>query len=316
MGGSVVQMFAISSRVGTAVVVFAGLLLFGLLLVITSAGELRGRRKARVPVGFRPAPSDEELERSVLERTLMWAGITTLFIAVFLPVYWLREPHRLASKKAFIAQETIDQGLALYAGNPNAEPPVAGLCIQCHGPGGAGGIRTYLLDGVNRQYAEPPLKYIYSRYLQAGRSQDEITQIIYDTINRGRPGTPMPTWGIAFGGPLNSRQVDTLVAYLQSIQVDFPKATSTDGAALFSQNCAICHGADARGGIGPNLTVELQRHPATCQVQGITCVDDVFDIVRTGRLNMNRPSMPAWAGLGKDAIDALVQFIKSIQVVK
>ncbi len=312
-GGSV---FAISSRLGTAVVVFIGLLLFGLLLVITSAGELRGRRKARVPIAFRPGASDEELERSVLERTLMWAGITTLFIAVFLPIYWLREPHRIASKKVFFSKETVDQGLTLYAGNPNAEPPVAGLCIQCHGEGGAGGVRQYLVDGVNKQYAEPPLKYIYSRYLQAGRSQDEITQIIYDTINHGRSGTPMPTWGIAFGGPLNSRQVDTLVAYLQSIQENFPTATTTDAQSLFAQNCAICHGADAKGGIGPNLTVEMQRHPARCEVTGITCVDDVFDIIRTGRLNTNRPSMPAWAGLGKDAINALVDFIQSIQVIK
>jgi hypothetical protein len=33
-----------------------------------------------------------------------------------------------------------------------------------------------------------------------------------------------------------------------------------------------------------------------------------------GRLNINRPSMPAWAGLGQPAIEALVQFIESIQV--
>jgi mono/diheme cytochrome c family protein len=189
-------------------------------------------------------------------------------------------------------------------------------------------VRTYVIDGVTENYAEPPLKYIYSRYLQAGRTQDEVTQIIYDTINRGRPGTPMPTWGLAFGGPLNSRQVDTLVAYIQSLQVNFPKATAPyDGKALFEANCAICHNKPAPnatvdpnapsllawGGVGPNLHVELQRHVAFCPA-GQQCVNDVFDIIKSGRLNMNRPSMPAWSGLGDPAIKALVKFIESIQV--
>jgi cytochrome c oxidase cbb3-type subunit 3 len=148
------------------------------------------------------------------------------------------------------------------------------------------------------------LKYIYDRYTKGGRNTDDITQIIYDAINRGRPGTPMPTWGIAFGGPLNSRQVDTIVAFLQSIQQPFPEATSIDGAALFAANCAVCHGANAKGGVGPNLTVELQRNTR----------DQVTTTIMDGRLNINRPSMPAWAGLGQPAIEALVQFIESIQV--
>jgi mono/diheme cytochrome c family protein len=321
-----VGLLALDSRVGIGVAVAGGLAIFGLLLLLTSAGELRGRRKARVPVGFRPGPSDEELEHSVLERTLLWAGVTTIFIAIFLPAYWLREPHRLAGKKAFIATETVREGMLLFEGNPDGEPPTVGLCVQCHGVGGAGGSRQYLVDGKQLNYAEPPLKYVYSRYLQAGRNQDEITQLLYDAINRGRPGTPMPTWGLAFGGPLNSRQVDTVVAYLQSLQIEFPKPATTDAQELYKANCAICHnapGADdpldkkflAKGGIGPNLTIELQRHEAFC-AQGKICSEDVFDIIKKGRLNTNRPSMPAWAGLGDDAIRALVEFIQSIQVVK
>lgn len=34
-----------------------------------------------------------------------------------------------------------------------------------------------------------------------------------------------------------------------------PKALA-DGSAMFAQNCMPCHGADASGGIGPNLTDE------------------------------------------------------------
>ena len=35
----------------------------------------------------------------------------------------------------------------------------------------------------------------------------------------GRPFSPMPPWGIEGGGPLNDQQVDTLLAYLKSIQI-------------------------------------------------------------------------------------------------
>jgi len=290
----VASILAINSRVGTAIAVIGGLAVFGLLLVVTAAGELRGRRKARIPSAFRPGPSDEELESKVLIRYMLLGGVALLIIALWLPAYWWHEPARLASKQKSIATETVDQGKQQFQT----------LCAQCHGLDASGGVRDYVIDGISRKYAEPSLKYIYDRYTKGGRNTDDITQIIYDAINRGRPGTPMPTWGLPFGGPLNSRQVDTIVAFLQSIQQPFPEATTIDGAALFEANCAICHGANAKGGVGPNLTVELQRNTR----------DEVTKTIMDGRLNINRPSMPAWAGLGDPAIEALVQFIESIQV--
>lgn len=295
---------AINSRVVTALIVVAGLVVFGALLLATAAGELRGRRKAKVPVGFRPAPSDEELESKVLVRTLLWGVLGLILISLWIPAYWLHEPTRLASKKKAIAAETVDQGKTLYES----------LCFTCHGmdlegqPG-----RAVILNGKSFKYDEPPLRYIYSRYEAAGRNADDITQLIYDAINRGRPpGTPMPTWGLAFGGPLNSRQVDTLVAFIQSKQQPFPHADSIDGKTLFLNYCVRCHSPDGwetnpaligTGSIGPNLTVALSRQDR----------DAIFKTIHDGRLNVNRPSMPAWAGLGDPAIEALVQFIESIQ---
>jgi len=287
------SLLAVNSRAATAVIIIIGLAVFGLLLVATAAGELRGRRKAKVPAGFRPGPGDEELERRVIERYLLWGALATLFVALWLPAYWLHEPSRLAGKKKFIQAETVEQGKEQFQS----------LCAQCHGLDASGGLRKYNFNGVDRDYAEPPLKYIYDRYKKSGRNEDDITQIIYDAINRGRPGTPMPTWGLAFGGPLNSRQVDTIVGWLQSIQQPFPAATITDGAQLFANNCAVCHGDKAMGSIGPNLTVEFQRLTRA----------QVADVIMKGRLNINRPSMPAWAGLGQPAIEALVRFLESIQ---
>jgi cbb3-type cytochrome c oxidase subunit III len=290
----IASILAINSRVATAIAVIGGLAVFGILLVITAAGELRGRRKARIPAAYRPGPSDEELESKVLIRYMAWGGIALLIIALWLPAYWWHEPARLSGKQKAIAAETVDQGKQQFTT----------LCAQCHGLDASGGVRDYVIDGISRKYAEPPLKYIYDRYTKGGRNTDDITQIIYDAINRGRPGTPMPTWGLPFGGPLNSRQVDTIVAFLQSIQEPFPKATTIDGAALFQANCAICHGTNATGSVGPNLTVALQRLTR----------DELTMTIMHGRLNINRPSMPSWAGLGDPAVEALVQFIESIQV--
>lgn len=301
--------FALDSRLATALAVAGGLGLLGGLLIATAAGELRGRRKARVPASFRPGPSDEELERNVLERYLMWSAVFAVFMAIWLPAYWLREPIRLSDKRAQILDQEIN---AATSGNTGGHKLFQDFCASCHGPGGEGAITPFFIDGKAVRYPEPPLKYVYSRYQKAGRNEEEITQLINDAINRGRPGTPMPTWGIAFGGPFISHQVDTIVRYIRSIQEPFEEAKTTDGEELFALNCAQCHGPDGsgtiagnpvQGGIGPNLQVALER---------IT-PEQVLETIKKGRLNINRPSMPAWAHLGEKALEALVRYIESIQ---
>ena len=324
---------AIDSRVATAIAVAGGLVVFGALLVATASGDLRGKRKSKVPAAFRPAPGDEELERSVMERYLLWSGLAVLFMAIWIPGYWLREPTREAAVRVRLSNLAIDSGGELFNS----------LCAQCHGANAEGGPRTVVDPGSGRSlsYAEPPLKFIFDRYRQAGRKDDEITQLMYDAINRGRSGTPMPTWGLAFGGPLNTAQVDDVVQFLQFVQVPakpgpdnpsfkIPAGDPKDGAAIFLANCAICHNAPdeqtamladpslvkalaGKGGIGPNLRVALQRHPAFCPADTALCTGSLKSIITLGRLNTNRPSMPAWAALGDQAIDALVRFLMSIQ---
>lgn len=314
-----IPIVAINSRVTTALVVGGGLAVFGALLIATASSELRGRRKAKVPIGYRPAASDEELESRFIVKVLTWSALFTILMALWLPAYWLREPSRLASKRTALQLLAVNQGRDLYRGTESTP----GLCAQCHGMNGEGLPRTVNINGAEVSYTEPPLKYMYSRYKAAGRNEDEVTQLIYDAINRGRPGTPMPTWALAFGGPLNSVQVDDVVQYLRSIQEVFPAPEAgATGAQLFAANCAICHGrqgavradgtypvmgtgVDDQGHLmpGPNLSIALQR----------LTPDQLRDTIMNGRLNTNRYSMPSWAALGNDAVDALVQFIESIQ---
>jgi mono/diheme cytochrome c family protein len=270
------------------------------------AAILLGRQMARqkrslVPIGLRPGPTDEELERRSIPRNMLAAALIFLFFMIVLPLYFIREPARIASMEKFFDEQAVEQGALYFAATGNPENLTAVGCANCHGASGEGGLRQF----KGHTYAEPPLKYIVDRYKQAGRNDEEIKLLIRDAIERGRPGTPMPTWGLQYGGPLNIQQIDFLMAYVYSIQEPFPAETLKDGAAIFAKNCAVCHGDKGEGGTGPNLQVAFQRLTA----------QEVRETIMGGRLNTNRPSMPTWAALGDDAINALVEFLKSIQRV-
>jgi mono/diheme cytochrome c family protein len=46
-------------------------------------------------------------------------------------------------------------------------------------------------------------------------------------LNYGRPFSPMSPWGLVGGGPLNTQQIDNLLAYLKSIQI--PRENCAEG---------------------------------------------------------------------------------------
>jgi mono/diheme cytochrome c family protein len=294
------EILAFESRATIAYTIAGVVLLLGGLLYLSARGEIKGRRKARVPAALRPGQSDEALERRVLERYLIVGAITTLAMAVWLPAYWLREPTRLDNKRAAFIERESAEGESLYLS----------LCATCHGEQMEGLPRSVTLAGEQVTVAEPPLRYIYSRYDAAGRSEQEIDQLLLDAISQGRPGTVMPTWSMAYGGSLNSAQIENLIIYIQSQQEEFPKPErGATGAELFAANCATCHGpnADGEGGVGPNLRVALSRMSP----------EAIRETLLNGRIRSEHAtfgySMPSWAVLGEDAIDALLDFIVSIQ---
>jgi mono/diheme cytochrome c family protein len=105
---------------------------------------------------------------------------------------------------------------------------------------------------------------VFSRY-----TRDEITRI----VRQGRPGTPMPSWGLEFGGPLNEQKIEDIVAFIITFQKEGEEKWElskdvTSGREVFSQKCAVCHGPNAGGqGMGqplptffaPDLTTEFYR---------------------------------------------------------
>ncbi|GGC19074.1 hypothetical protein GCM10011386_08680 [Parapedobacter defluvii] len=62
-----------------------------------------------------------------------------------------------------------------------------------------------------------------------------------------------------------------------SVEVDTRPETIASGAAIFTQNCAACHGAAGEGGIGPNLADEYWLHGGE--------IKDVFKTIKYGVLD-------------------------------
>jgi mono/diheme cytochrome c family protein len=230
---------------------------------------------------------DEGMEGPRLTRFLWWAFATLAILAVGLPAYWLREPFRQEGAgfdrgKEYFADKDIERGRELFQASPGNPPtprePHFG-CENCHGAEGVGGVANYTLtdpanpDAPPRQvkWTAPALNTVLLRF----RPEEVRTIIVY-----GRAGTPMPPWGVAGGGPMNDQQVDNLISYLTSIQLDPQKVKEkdlaefgTDGQKIFDGFCARCHtqgfsygepALNGGGAYGPNLTAgsTLRQFPS------------------------------------------------------
>lgn len=244
------------------------------ILLIVNAS--RGRRLIEdVPPGQRPAYSDQELETTVLERHMAWGVVLTLFFAIFLPVYWLREPTRQSAK---VEEEFIDAvvaGEALFQAN----------CALCHGATLAGGGAKSPYD-PDDSWPAPALNNIVARY-EPSETIADVRQHIITTIMRGRPGTPMAAWGAEFAGPLTDQQVFNLTDYILSQQTgevaEPAAAIGVSGEELYQANCARCHGEDLGGVVGPSLIGVFERHNE----------ESILGILRNGVM-LNGAIMPPW----------------------
>jgi mono/diheme cytochrome c family protein len=135
--------------------------------------------------------------------------------------------------------DTIVAYMRAWAENPPVElppqvvdlPPAVsgaevytGVCAQCHGAGGEGGLGPSLKDPA----------------LQAARTDQQL----FDTISQGHAATPMIAWGEI----LSSEQVQQLVAHIRQLGLRpaAPPAAgpsfSSDVVPLLQQHCAACHG--------------------------------------------------------------------------
>lgn len=211
-----------------------------------------GRRgDPSIPIGFRPAPSDEELETSVLERWQGWGLLLTLFLGIFLPVYLLFfEKPRMEDAALEQRAESIERGAAHFA--LSTEENTSGYgCAQCHGANAQGGVVPNWKSAPTAKpvdYPAPNLREVFTRQIvDQKRTPTEAYRFVYETIAEGRPGTPMATWGLGYGGPLNDQQIEDIINYLISIQEGIPEGTKLAvGASRGPFSRLIAFGSETR----------------------------------------------------------------------
>jgi len=194
-------------------VVSAIFLFFALIVVISSAREKARQAGPSAPPSRRPGPNDEALEGPLLERYQVAGVALTVFLAILLPFLYLREPARQKAAAEKELTESVRLGKATFEE----------FCARCHGDEAQGGtVKRYVTPGVKgakpTDVPAPDLREIHSRH------PDENPGVVaWDTIQKGRPPSPMPTWGIRYGGPMNDQQITDIVNYLLSIQSDGKK---------------------------------------------------------------------------------------------
>jgi cytochrome c553 len=214
-----------ASTVTVVGAVIAAVILIGFvvyLIVNIHGGRPEAGSEIELAPNRKPYLDDEELETSKLNRTLRWALISLVIVAVGLPLYWLNEPSRQSGAVEGFQRQFVSRGERTYTEGSQ--------CENCHGPDGTGGQAPYTItDADNRFVAQvnwraPALNTVLLRY-----SEDEVTFV----INYGRPFSPMPGWGAAVNkGPLNEQQISDVVAYLESIQLSPEEAQRQAQIAL------------------------------------------------------------------------------------
>lgn len=205
------------------------------IIVILGAKVLSVRREPVEKPASNQTPfyEDDVMEDTHLTRVLRWALLFSTIVAVVLPLYWLLEPNRQSQEQTGFEDRAIERGATLFA---NASMPAYDSakslqCANCHGTDASGGAAKFVLtpdaqgdknaNPVQETWVAPSLNDVFYRYTE---DETKMWQQITQVITYGRPGTPMPAWGVAGGGPKNEQAISDLVAYLQSIQISPAKA--------------------------------------------------------------------------------------------
>ncbi len=188
---------------------------------------VRRRRPLSVALGFRPPPSDDEQETNVLERWQGWGTLLMAFLALFLPIYFVFFENPRSNDTALKDRaSSIKRGAGIYSeAKPGSHGFQAG-CARCHGTYAGGGIVPQYRASADAEpvdYPAPNLTEVFKRQIvDQKKSPADAYRFVYDTIAQGRPNTPMPTWGLGYGGPMNDQQIDDVVNFLLSIQTGLP----------------------------------------------------------------------------------------------
>ena len=193
-------------------VILVGWLVYAFLNLRQSRDELGS--EIELAANRKKFYDDEVLEGERLTRVLGIGVVLLVVIVIGLPLYWILEPARMAGAQDAKEEIFVEWGSRLFA--PTADGGFN--CAGCHGGmGGSGGSAAYnLTDPATGEvtavnWKAPALNSIFYRF-----DEEEVRFILV----YGRPFSPMSPWGVDGGGPMNEQQIDTLLAYMHSIQIE------------------------------------------------------------------------------------------------
>jgi mono/diheme cytochrome c family protein len=194
------------------------------------------------PQNLEPFFGDEVLEGAHLERALGVALVALVIVIIGLLAYFIWEPFREDAAATGFKERSVERGAVLFANSASKtyDSTKSLLCANCHGVDGGGGVANFVVksedprcdpnqtvdqDLADKQpyclpkqvsWAAPSLKLASLRYSRA-----QLTQI----LTYGRPGTPMPAWGVISGkGALQAQSIQDLVNYVESLSATTDQA--------------------------------------------------------------------------------------------
>jgi mono/diheme cytochrome c family protein len=245
------------------------LILFNLALILGFAGfvvyrvvSLRRNPEPKTPDNLTPFFDDDVLEGAHLERALGVSLIALVIVVLGLLAYFIWEPFREADANAGFKDRSIERGAVLFANSASKEydSTKSLLCANCHGVDGGGGSAAFVVKSedprcdpnqvVNAKLAEEQPYCLPSQVSWAAPNL-QVASLKYDRkqltqiITYGRPGTPMPAWGVLSGkGALQEQSIQDLVNYVESLATTPDKAQAASTKELKSCDRGACVGRD------------------------------------------------------------------------
>ncbi|WEZ84904.1 cytochrome-c oxidase, cbb3-type subunit III [Rhizobium sp. 32-5/1] len=189
------------------------------------------------------------------------------------------------SVEAILADDQL-RSIAVAAGGASFKVN----CVQCHGSGAAGSQGFPNLNDDDWLWGGKP---------------DQIQQTLAHGIRFTKDDQTRDSLMPAFADVLDSAQIAQVSTYVVSLSGPVKNASLVEpGKTVFAENCAACHGDDAKGNkeLGaPNLTDAIALYGADEAA--------IATQVRAPRMG----AMPAWnARLGDTAIKELAAFVHSL----
>ncbi|MEK6256283.1 MAG: c-type cytochrome [Chloroflexota bacterium] len=209
----------------------------------------------------------------------------------------------ILTEAQFEALVTFTIGSARGVGQDLGRRLFVESCTSCHGDFGEGGPNPSLAGDIIAPIST-------AEYL---KTRDDLTLALI--IEQGQPNFGMSPFGLSYGGPLDSIEVNALVGYIRSWQaappVELPpeveySAVILSGSEIYQSICAQCHGFNATGEIGPSLRSRTFLRGNTSE--------EIFDSISNGH---EVTSMIAWGEiLSSKQVQELVNFILSLPEVE